>query len=312
MLELLYTSPNTYTVGSIAPESVYIASWDAVLYYDYHASYNLAKVFKDGTEFILGRKPSLVACFLSAEGGRGAVAMYGGGEINFALLDEISSAPFLDNYLNGVDFSGKYQSGSFIDHLGSLVYTPTHGSILVYSLATGALVRTLAIAGFPMEFTAALHYGGASSLFAAGDYYWGPGDVAMIDRLTGEVTFVGKIAADYRAVTYDSVHHVVLALTSTGNVKVYALHNVGYALSAPSFSPSPALYTLSQVTTRLTDADGFGVTGKGVLWWLSGDKGNLEDPVTLTDGDGYARNWYYGPGGTYGLGAETVNVEVAL
>ena len=84
------------------------------------------------------------------------------------------------------------------------------------------------------------------------------------------------------------------------------------ALLAPLFSPSPALYTLSKLTTRLTSADGQGVAGKAILWWLTGDKGDLEYPYTLTDENGYAHNWYYGPPGEYGLGEETVNVEVSF
>ena len=308
MLELLYTSTKTIDVVDGSAKALFIASWDAVLYVGHTSNSDFRKVFKDGTAFIMGHSNAFWGNFLSATGGRGAASMEQDGAVNVALLDEISGLPMLGNLLNSVDMDGKIATGSFVDHVAGLVYTPSSGStIKVYSLATGALTKTLTISGVTVYTSTVIQDAGASSLFLSRP---GFAPVATIDRVTGAVTFTGTINADNRAAAYDSTHNVVIVVLETGQVAVYALNNVGSALSAVSFSPSPALYTLSKVTTRLTGADGQGIAGKTVLWWLTGDKGDLESPYTLTDEDGYAENWYYGPAGSHGLGSETINVEV--
>jgi hypothetical protein len=241
--------------------------------------------------------------------------------VNVALLDEIVGLPLLGEPLNGADLTGKVAKGSFIDYVKGFIYTP--GSrvfsggmycqeVKIYFLTTGALTGTIYV---PFSATtdwtyplARLHHADASNLLLSAD----GSRIVLFDRLTGAVTFKGTITANRRGVAYDSIHNVIIALLNSGQVAVYALNNVGYALSTPSLSPSPALYTLSKVTTRLTSADGQGVAGKAILWWLTNGKGSLEKPYSLTDVDGYAENWYYGPAGDFGLGPETVNVEVVV
>jgi hypothetical protein len=59
MLELLYQSTKTYTLGiSYSPEVIYLASWDAVLYNAWASTADFRKVFRDGTFFEMGSKAS--------------------------------------------------------------------------------------------------------------------------------------------------------------------------------------------------------------------------------------------------------------
>ena len=323
MLELLNQSTKTFAVGlEYMPEVIYLASWDAVLYNDRVTIFDdFRKVFRDGTYFKMGCRVAFSGNFLSAENGRGAAWFSADGAVNVALLDEIVGLPLLGEPLNGADLKNKVVKGSFLDHVKGLVYTPGsrvssggvyYQEIKIYSLSTGALTNTLYV-----QFSSApdwapanskLHYANASSLLLSADNR----NVVVFDRVTGAVNFQGMIDANRRGVAYDSTHNVIIALLNSGQVAVYALNNVGYALSAPSLSPAPALYTLSKVTTRLTSADDQGVAGKAILWWLTNGKGALEKPYSLTDADGYAENWYYGPAGDFGLGSETVNVEVVV
>lgn len=337
MLELLYMSTKTVTFGVAIPKAIYLASWDGVLYND--TTYSIGgsdfrKFFKDGTSFAMGQA-EFTGQYLSAEGGRGAAKVYSYihddgyyDQTDVAMLDEVSGLPLLGQTINRVDMTGKVNDGSFIDHMLGLAYTPGtawnsqysaggwyYQKVLVYSLTTGALVRTLDIpysTGVKWSsMWARLHYvDGASLLMCA--WKSADGRIVVFDRETGKLTFSGLVNHDNRAIVYDSTHHVLIVLLSSGQVAVYALNNVGYALSAPSLSPAPALYTLSRVKTRLTSASGQGVPSQGVLWYLSGDKGALEKPYSLTDADGYAENWYYGPAGSFGLGSETINVEVSV
>lgn len=331
MLELLYTSTQTVTLGLAIPKAVYLASWDGVLYHDTTLWGNdFRKFFRDGTSFTMGLT-HFTGQYLSAEGGRGAVKVYEYihddgyyDKTDVVMLDEISGLPLLGHYLNDVDMTGKVKDGSFIDHQNDLAYTPGswfqsggihYQIVLVYSLSTGALVRTLNVP-FSTSYTwssmwAHIHYVNSTSLLLCA-YQSSDGKVVIFDRETGTVTFSGVVDPSNKAIAYDSHHNVLIVLLNSGQVAVYALNNVGYTLSAPSFSPSPALYTLSKVKTRLTSASGQGVAGQGVLWWLTGDRGSLEKPYSLTDQEGYAENWYYGPAGSFGLGSETINVEVSV
>lgn len=302
MLNLLYTSTKAVTNLGLGGRGVYLASWDALLYDGSSWPTGIQKIFKDGTVFWLSdNRPT----YLGAATGKGAALV--GGDIY--LLDEISGLPDLGQRVNQVSFSGKASGNSLVDPAAGLVYTP-YGSnqIRVYRTADGTLARTLTVAG-GLPTGAALHDGGAARLFVAAP---GRGAILLVDRLDGTVTFQGQVNPANRCVVYDTLHQVVLVLLNSGQVAVYALEQVGYALANPTLSPAPTLYGLSRVTTRLTGADGQGVAGQLVRWWLAQDKGWLEYAWTVTDDDGYAYNWYYGPTSGDLAGEETLYCEVTV
>lgn len=229
------------------------------------------------------------------------------------LLDEVTGLPLIGRHLNGVDLAGKATSGSFVDHIKGNVYTPGSHKIDIYNLSSGGLVKTLLIDEdvFSVGMFSILGYVDSESLYLTDDIEE-PGKVALIDKNDGSIIFYGTVEPNNMGIIVDSTHKVVVVLLPSGKVAVYDLNNIGAVLSAPTLFPDPALYKLSRATTRLTSDDGQGIPGKPIQWWLSGNKGYLESTHTITDADGYASNWYYGPTNPICLGQETINVEVVL
>lgn len=237
--------------------------------------------------------------------------LWDGLRYDVTMLDEVTGLPLIGRNLNGVDLAGKATSGSFVDHIKGIVYTSGSHKIDIYNLSSGGLVRTLMIDEdvFSVGMFTLLGYVNSTSLYLT-DTIEEPGKVAIIDRNDGSIIFYGMVEPNNKGIVVDSTHKVVVVLLTSGKVAVYGLNNIGAMLSAPTLSPDPALFILSRATTHLTSEDGQGIPGKPILWWLSGNKGCLEATHTITDANGYASNWYYGPTDPICLGSETINVEV--
>lgn len=129
------------------------------------------------------------------------------------------------------------------------------------------------------------------------------------DRSTAVVLFSGKIDP-CRAITYDCVNGVIMALGYDAKMRIYYPrgvpdHFVGPTISTPIYRGRS--YT---VTAQLLGANNEPCEGWWLNWRLLNGKGSLAKEHTLTDATGTAANLYIAPLDELQLGSEEIIVEV--
>jgi hypothetical protein len=111
---------------------------------------------------------------------------------------------------------------------------------------------------------------------------------------------------------YDFNHGLVLTIETDGKVRTYLTTPAPASLSAPVFTPSTVRCLRGhQVSCRLTGDQGEPCPGYVVDWSLVSSQGWLKQRQTVTDDQGYASNYYFGPRSGAG-GTETLQAEVNL
>jgi len=153
------------------------------------------------------------------------------------------------------------------------------------------------------------------------------GQVAGFCKASGKIRIMTYLGSDkkviesdridpFRVAAYDSEHHLFFAVGTDYRARLYCREAWSENLSAPTFEPA-SVYGLkaNRLKTRLTGDDGKPIPGMWVHWELEGVDGpiigSLDKAVSMTDKDGWAENFYYGP--DEGLtGLNKVKVRVAL
>jgi hypothetical protein len=311
MLELLYTSTKNLTLapyGSIG-FFAYIQAWDAFLFSD---GQKLYKVFRDGSQFPIGVPPG-----------------------GFALGNRVGSRHFwLRDYVpwdggqcyGADDITGQYEplqilnpswtlgtalwaAGNYLDEVqGLYLVRGSYGVISVYRLEDGTLQGTIAPAGVSIwgyDNLAAVRTGQVLAFQAAS------GDVALLDYVHLQVLWQGKVPP-FRAAAYDATNNLIVTVGTDLVLRIYLLTPIPAALSSPEFYPAVTRVSREigyPVRVRLTAADGEPCP-KYVINWSPPNLGFLDKTQSLTDLNGYAWNFYFGPPAA--TGSETLQAEVVV
>jgi hypothetical protein len=305
MLELLYTSNKTLTLATFGSPVffAYEQAWDAFLFSD---GQKLYKVFRDGSQFSIGVPP--------------------GGA---ALDNRLGSRHFWQ--FNGLcygadDFTGQYDPlallnpswtipaavfvrdpGNFLDdEEGLYLVRAGSGRIAVYRLGDGTLLNTITVPGSPYyDNLVPVRPGYILALHAAS------GQAALLDYLGSQVVWQGTVLP-FRLAAYDARYNLIVTFQPELALRIYLLTTVPTSLSNPEFYPTVSRVerlTGYPVRVRLT-----GVAGEPcpdyVVNWAPPNLGFLEKVQSLTDQDGYAWNFYFGPAAA--VGTETIQAEVVI
>ena len=325
MLELIYTSTklidNSYLVArwssffSDPSKLAYINDLDAmVLVMNRH----IFKIFRDGTNCYLGyvANSDWDVQFVGVDRGRIAWRKYVAPSYLFYLSDEIS---FLPHEMEPIfpSFSISYTAGEYpiyLDLNKSLVITSNYNKITCYDANT-----SLALWSFTFE----VKYAGSVSPVvnfvdidhimitggSTGSYSKSFG--ALVNINTGAV--ISVVEFPYTDIqyanlqVYDYNHGIFITIGLDRIVRVYANDYYPY-----SFGPIiPEHYGLfsyvgQDIKVQLTSIGGFSCPDRLVTWYLPTGLGSLEKAVSVTDANGYAWNYYYGPLVAGGL--ETITV----
>jgi hypothetical protein len=313
VLEQIYTSTKTATISYSWSyvAMVYLKTWDALVFFTWPNPSACYKLFRDGSQAKMLEGMPSVALMARVDGRHAWMNTYftNYGEIYSA--DEITGNYHPDGLLNPNCISPIGLQHPYIDDNARLLLTAytngrvhrydldTGNEILPYlTLATGDLYDQIAWAG-----TGRVFMGCKSS-----------GRVALVDYLSWQILWQSKVRP-CAAMAYDCLHDLVITLESDGLVRLYLTDPVPAQLSAPVFVPdSLTQYRLkgSKVKTRLTGDVGEAIPKRVVTWSLLNSKGYLGKDKTLTDADGWAENYYFGPDVTGILGAEAIKVETGV
>lgn len=256
-----------------------------------------AKVFLDGTAVSVGKKIGTTYWGTSPYG------MVAGWNNNVYSTEPLIVRPLWHQQLNTPSSFNMLAYPFAVDQDNGLLIAYTGR---VYDLVTG----TEKCRGYIGVNQLAAHYYAPGQVIFFNPYGW---NCFIYDYMSEEVISKFTLPSSIRNYAYDPVNKVIVVQMSTYKLNLYTTTDIGYTLSAPSFT-APILtktYGGSQVVVRLTDKDGDGVPKKWIHWELFALRGDLEFDRTLTDTDGYAYNYYYGPAGT-NLGSETLTAYVVV
>ncbi|MFA5112616.1 MAG: hypothetical protein WC443_14485, partial [Desulfobaccales bacterium] len=288
MLELLYTS--TKTLSTAPSFMVYLLDWDALMAFWGGSIY---KVFRDGSTAYLG------SGWGDGNGNRvGGRAIYQDSVVGGVWCypaDEITGQPQIYRTLNQVQVPPAFGGPYLDDNAGLYLQPHPYGSggiyVTIYYTASGAVAGQIAGLGFTPDNLA---------------YIW-PGQVAAIKHSTGQVAFIDYIGQKVLwrssvrpcvASAFDCRYNLIITVESDRLIRIYLLTPMPATLSAPSLTPAAGSCQGSVVRARLTGDAGEPCSGYWVHWDLVGTpaKGSLQKPATRTGADGYAENFYFGPG----------------
>lgn len=303
MLKCFYTSTKQVShygdIGSV----IFVRSWDAM--FVQYGMYNLMKVFKDGTSIRFGGCTSNIA-YLGMAGGTLAYWSYFDGRP--MTVCPFTAQPIYTSPLSAYGFSmSKMYEGDFIDVERNLVFHRNSGGgryAEVYDLTTGAYIKTVTVSNSNGQYT--YHYAGNGRLCALST----GGVVSLYDYVGDTIIQSSSLGISIKAGTYDCNYNIILAITTSGYVKVYGLTDDGDGLSAPTFSPTGNKYLYSgyKLTTRLLGSGSTPIANAWINWEIVGFKGVLEKAYSMTDENGYAYNYYWCPTDVSLVGTETIRV----
>lgn len=272
----------------------YVSTWDAFLA---QSIFEYSRVFRDGTAVKFG-KPSGSYVMLGRVKGFPAYCTTAG-VIHPAF--EINGLPNSNEALNpdwAIPSAMRPNSvaGRFIDDLnGVYLNQATANRIDIYNLEDGAKIDEIT--------------------HSAGEYFLSlawvqPGQVAGLCKTSGKTRIMDYLSSPrvletgridpFRVASYDSAFNLFFAIGPNHKARVYCREAWPAVLSAPVFDPA-AVYGLkaNRVRAQLTGQDGEPSPGWWVHWELEdaggGIIGAMDQPVSLTDADGWADGLYFGP-----------------
>jgi hypothetical protein len=297
MLESLYTSTKVVPNLSGINTMVFIPQWDAAW-----VNNGVMKVFRDGTSISMGTIGSNTNYIPLAGGG---MALWNIFDNKITRLEQFTLQPIFTDRLTTYDvgFSPGYFP-SFIDEERNLYFMSNYdGTVNSYHLDTGVYIKKVTIcpAGGQFKFS----WAGSGRFFA-----FTSTKIVIYDYVSETVLQESIIGSGFKCGTYDINTNTVMALNSTGHIQIFSLEDSGNTLSAPTFSPTGNKYMYSGygLTTRLTGQNNVGISNKWINWELLNYKGVLEKSYSLTDVNGYARNYYWCPTDIALIGSETIRV----
>jgi hypothetical protein len=314
MLEQIYTSTKTVTAPNWSYVSLaYLKARDALLFHAFGSTSIAYKLFRDGSQVkMLEGLPSIN--LITREGGRHAwfdatAGTYG----KIYAADEITANYHIDTVLNPncIWPMGTAFANFFIDdQAGLLLMIYTNGRVHRYELSTGAeMLPYLTLA--TNEIYTHMAWAGTGRVFVGCK---SSGRVALVDYQAWQILWQSKVQP-CAAMAYDCLHNLIVTVESDGLVRLYITDPVPAQLSAPVFVPdSLTQYRLkgSKVRTQLTGDVGELIPNRVITWSLLNDKGYLENEKTLTDENGEAENFYFGPEVSGVTGAESIKVETGI
>jgi WD40 repeat protein len=309
MLELLYISTKVITSFGTGPlQLVFLTSWDSLLLLN---GYRVEKIFRDGTQAILGSMGSGNTWGPGSRvGGRAYwIQDYGPGTATIYSADEIIGKYQLGEILNPTwpIPSNRKAPGNFVDeYIERYVVNGAAGIVYIYNLTTGSLLGQLQLNS--TSIFDSLSYAGRNKVLA---FQKSTGKIALIDYTNIEILWQGSVSPAL-VCAYDSKHDLVLTIASDLKVRIYLITPLPATLSAPEFYPAVASVTRKKgypVRVRLTGAGGEPCVGYWVIWETP-VLGYLQKTKSETDEDGYAWNFYFGPASL--TGSQRLYTEVVI
>jgi hypothetical protein len=274
----------------------YVSTWDACLA---QSIWEWSRVFRDGTKVKFGTTSGGYA-LLGRVKGFPAFWNQWTGKVHPAF--EINGLPNPNEVLNpdwdiGYGLGPSTQVGKFIDDMNQVyLHQPNASRIDIYSLEKGLKVGEI--------------------VHNAGEYFaslaWvQPGQVAGLCLTSGKVRIMDYLSSPrvlesgriepFKVAAYDSAFHLFFAIGTDHKARVYCREAWPAGLSAPVFEPATVCgLKANRVKTRLTGQDGEPCPDWWVHWELLGVGGNspmgyLDNLVSKTDKEGWARNLFFGP-----------------
>lgn len=124
------------------------------------------------------------------------------------------------------------------------------------------------------------------------------GKIWLMDYLRGEVIGYYTVPPA-ELISYNCNDHVVVTIQSDKKIRLFAMESIPESLSPPEFVSGETHATQMQgeiVQTQLTDGLGLPCEGWVVNWELSAPaNGSLDKSQSVTDENGIAKNFYFGP-----------------
>ena len=326
MLELIYTSTK------LIDNSYLVARWSSFFHNPAYLSYindidaivlvmnrRIFKIFRDGTNCFVGYVPNSDWDFvISVDRGRVAWVKYASSYYYFYVSDNIT---FLPHEMEPIfpSFTISWSIGEYpiyLDLNKKKVITNVYNRIICYNAETN-----VALWSFNLDpkyvFTLlqpTVNYVDIDHVMITGacSYSYQKSFGVLVNINTGAVIsaveYPGEVISTYASLqVYDYNHGIFITLGTDRIVRVYA--NDYYPYSLGSVIPEHYFlfsYIGQDVKVRLTSIGGFPCPNRLVTWQIPTGLGSLEKAVSLTDADGYAWNYYYGPLTAGGL--ETIMV----
>ncbi len=336
MLNQFYTSTKTLTLTDniLTPpvaQICYVKTWDA---FALVSANQMFKMFRDASQALMA--PQILQgsgqmLQMLARAGGTLCWFFGVGNNPRQILqaDEISGLRHPDLVMNpgwpipytfpgvGVFFVDDQAGIVVISYPTSPTFPLTSPCILqFFDLGDGSVIKTVN-PGFNGKYDV-LMWAAPNQVvgisFASG---W----IALIDYVKGTVLWQSKVLPCIAA-AFDCTYGLILTIGSDYKTRIYAMEAVPAVLAPPAFVPvTPTiLYGGNQVPlvrrqvgypvqTQLLGADGESIAGMWIHWSLRNQIGELEDYVTQTDENGFAKNYYFGPGAVGG-GQAIENLDV--
>ena len=316
MLELIYTSTKliddsylVYYWNTYSKVFVYINDLDAMILV---MNRRIFKIFRDGTDCYLGYVANSDWGFvIPIDRGRIAWTRYETPTYYFYMSDEVS---FIPHEMEPVfpDYNIPPTPGGapkYLDLNKKLVltyYSP--GRVTCYNPETNVALWSFNLETKYTPNRLTVNYVDTDYVmltgFSSNSYNKSFGILVNIN--TGAVVSTVEFLYSLMSV-YDCNHGIFITISTDRIVRIYVNDYYPYTLG-PVIPDRNELYTYlgQDIKVRLTSIGGFPCSDRLVTWYLPTGLGSLEKAVSLTDADGYAWNYYYGPLTAGGL--ETITV----
>ena len=320
MLELIYTSTKTVDDDTLVwgdPSSYplslfYISDIDAMIMTQGMPSgaFRIYKVFRDGTTFYAGTITESGYGPYSID--RGRIGWVGGTpSYTMYMSDEIAFLPLIMQEA----VSGFVRPVTYIGEIRG--YLDLNKRLYVYNDFWGRIVCADTITSSSLwSFIPATRYNGSKRFnYVDIDHIMVTGYIntysisygMLVNINTGAVVSTVEMPLAFLSV-YDCNHGIFITISADRLVRVYANDYYPYSLG-PVIPEHYGLYSYigQDIKVRLTAVGGFPCPNRLVTWQIPTGLGSLEKFVSMTDEDGYAWNYYYGP--TTAGGLETITVD---
>ena len=300
MYEMIYQSSSPVGTQEVPNPNwqrlFYLRHWDAFLGLDYTRYY---KVFRDGTTVFFGQRSGSYEPVGRVDS---LLAWWSQWTEQICPAFEINGLPNPNVVLNpgwNIEYGlgPSYFRGCFVDERRMLyLHQPNDIRIDIYNLENGQKIGEINHNTRDYFHTLAWVQEG----LVVGMCYQS-GNVRIMNYLGGEKKVVeADRIHPFRVAAYDSEHHLFFAIGTDYLARLYCREVSSDNLSAPTFEPA-TVYGLKAnlVKTRLTGYGDKPIPKMWVHWDLEGVGGpvigSLDKAVSMTDDDGWAENFYYGP-----------------